>query len=184
MKENSNCEYEKLNTIEFAEYENCSFKHCDFSNQDLSEYKFIDCIFQNCNLSLVKLSKTAFQDIQFIHCKLLGIRFEECNPFSLSFSFKGCLLNHATFYQLKIPKTKFAHCSLLDVDFTGTDLSGSSFESCNLSGAIFDRTNLEKADLRKADGFSIDPSINRMKNAKFATQGLPGLLYKYKLEIE
>ena len=55
---------------------------------------------------------------------------------------------------------------------------------CELAGATFDRTNLEKADLRTAYHFIIDPDNNRIKKAKFSESALSGLLTKYDLVIE
>lgn len=93
------------NPLAKGEYENCSFKNCDFSNADFSEIKFSDCEFYGCNLSLVKLIKTSFRNIYFKDCKMLGLRFDHCNEFGLSFSFDNCSLNHSSFYKLKIKKT-------------------------------------------------------------------------------
>lgn len=76
-----------------GEYENCRFLCCDFSNSDLSDCKFTDCEFSGCNLSLVKLTKTVFRDIKFRECKMLGLHFDDCNEFGLSFSFEHCILN-------------------------------------------------------------------------------------------
>jgi uncharacterized protein YjbI with pentapeptide repeats len=88
-----------------GEYENCIFKNCNFADNDLSEFKFIDCEFSECNLSLAKLNKTVFQDIKFKDCKMLGLRFDTCNEFGLSFSFERCQLNHSSFYKTKTSLT-------------------------------------------------------------------------------
>ncbi|MFV0304965.1 MAG: pentapeptide repeat-containing protein, partial [Moheibacter sp.] len=92
------------NSLALGEYENCSFKNCDFSNSNLSEYKFIECDFTSCNLSLSKLNQTLLQKVTFSNCKLLGLNFNDCNEFSLSFTFTDCQLNHASFFKLKIKK--------------------------------------------------------------------------------
>ena len=73
---------------------------------------------------------------------------------------------------------------MVEVDFSETDLVGSVFKNCDLSGTIFENTHLEKADLRTAYNYHIDPESNKLKKAKFSLQGLPGLLDKYGLEIE
>jgi fluoroquinolone resistance protein len=49
---------------------------------------------------------------------------------------------------------------------------------------VFNRTNLEKCDFRTAFDYSIDPETNRLKNARFSTSGISGLLDKYNLIIE
>lgn len=80
-------------------------------------------------------------------------------------------------------KATFTGCSLLEVDFTDADLSGSIFKQCNLLRSTFNRTNLEKADLSSATNFAIDPENTRIKNAKFSIEGLPGLLGRYQIKI-
>lgn len=166
-----------------TEYEKCSFDGCDFSSGDLSNMKFIDCIFLSCNLSLVKLLKTSFQDAVFRGCKMLGLRFDECSDFNLSFRFETCNLNHSSFYKKKIRKTHFEDCQLQEVDFTESDLTGSLLNKCDLLNATFENSILEKVDFRSAFNYSVDPHLNKIRKAKFSLSGLPGLLDKFDIEI-
>ena len=101
-----NIEFDKT-PLGKGEYEDCNFFNCDFSNTDLAELTFIACRFVGCNLSLATLTKTSFQDAKFKECKMLGLHFENCNQFGLSFSFENCSLNHSSFYKTKIRKTVF-----------------------------------------------------------------------------
>lgn len=170
--------------LEATEYDECTFENCDFSNGDFSGIQFVECVFSGCDLSLVKLSETILRDAVFNGCKLFGVHFEHANKFGLSFRFEGCALNYSSFFQRKIPKTEFRKCQLLDTDFGECDLSGSVFDECDLKGAIFSESNLEKADFRTAYNYSIDPLDNRIGKAKFALNGLPGLLDKHDIVIE
>lgn len=170
--------------LEKGEYENCIFKGCNFASVDLSDYRFTDCTFNGCNLSLAKLNKTALRDIKLKDCKMLGLRFDTCHEFGLSFGFEGCQLNHSSFFKLKIKKTVFQNCQLEETDFAETDLSSATFDNCNLAQAIFDNTILEKADLRTSYNYSINPETNRIKKAKFSMPAVAGLLDKYDIEIE
>lgn len=172
------------NPLQKGEYEDCSFKGCDFSETDLSEFRFSNCVFTDCNLSMAKLSNTAFREISFRDCKLLGLHFDDCNKFGLAMQFDQCILNLSSFYKLKLPKTLFRNSRLEEVDFAECDLTAAVFENCDLSGAVFDHTNLEKADLRTAYNFNIEPSENRIRKAKFSVQGLPGLLRNFEIEID
>ncbi|MFA6058534.1 MAG: pentapeptide repeat-containing protein [Taibaiella sp.] len=167
-----------------GEYEGCTFNQCDFSGIDLSNVVFSDCTFSGCNLSMVKLAKTAFREVIFKDCKMLGLHFDTCNPFGLSFRFEHCTLNHSSFYQAKIKKTVFNNVQLHEADFTDCDLSQSIFSNCDFSGATFDNTNIEKADLRTSFNYSIDPEKNKIKKARFSIPGVIGLLDKYGIEIE
>jgi len=165
-------------------YENCIFNGCDFSEKDLSGYKFTECVFNDCNLSLAKLNKTAFQDVKFNGCKMLGLRFDTFNEFGLSFWFNNFLLNHSSFYKAKIKKTNFINSQLKETDFAEADLYNSIFDNCDLERAIFDQTILEKADLRTSYNYCINPESNKIKKAKFSILGVVGLLDKYDIEIE
>ena len=175
-----------IKTHRFARgvYESCRFTGCDMTGQDFSGCTFIDCEFTDCNLSLVPLNATIFRDVAFSKNKMLGLHFENCDRFGLSVSFSHCLLDHSSFYQAVLKKTVFRDTRLVEVDFSGGDLSGAVFDDCDLSGATFSRTNLEKADLRSASGYTIDPETNSLKKAKFSLSGIPGLLCKYDLTIE
>jgi uncharacterized protein YjbI with pentapeptide repeats len=176
--------FDRIDTLIIGEYENCIFNSCDFSNNNLSEFMFIDCIFIGCNFSLAKLNQTAFRGIKFNDCKMLGLRFDTCNEFGLSFSFDGCQLNHSSFYKTKIKKTVFKNSELQETDFAEADLTSSVFDNCNLTQAIFDHTILEKVDFRTSYNYSIDPEINRIKKTRFSILGVSGLLDKYDIEIE
>lgn len=169
--------------LELGEYEGCRFLNCNFSNANLSDMKFIECEFVECNLSNSKLNNTSLQDVKFEHCKMLGLQFEGCNEFGFSCGFSGCTLNHSSFYQNKIRKTRFSASQLHEVDFTESDLSEAIFDDCDLTRAIFDRTNLVKADFKSSYNYSIDPENNRMKKAIFSQAGLVGLLLKYQIDV-
>src|SRR5581483_2231010 len=95
-----------------GEYESCAFRNCDLSECDLFATRFIECDFTGCNLSLAKLRNTSFQDIKFKDCKMLGLRFEQCDKFGFAVGFENCLLDHCSFYQVKLKKTLFKNCQI------------------------------------------------------------------------
>ena len=166
-----------------GEYDNCTFSNCIFSNTDLSAVDFSDCVFSDCDLSMATLKDTAFRDVKFKNCKLLGLHFNDCNPFLLSFDFEACILNFSSFYRLKIKNTRFEDCKMEEVDLVETDLTNALFQHCDLREAVFDNTILDGADLTTAFHFSIDPEMNQIYRAKFSMQNVAGLLHKYKIII-
>ena len=115
---------------------------------------------------------------------MLGLHFENCNQFGLSFNFENCTLNHSSFYKTKIKKTVFKNTQLKETDFTECDLTNSVFDHCDLTGAKFENTVLEKTDFRTSFNYSIDPEINKIKKARFALAGIQGLLDKYDIIID
>ena len=181
-------EYSKIDfsktKIKKGEYDNCTFIKCNFEGIHASNIQFVECEFIECNFSNAIVKDTAFKDVNFINCKMIGVKFNECDPFLLQFTFSYCQLNFSSFYQLKIPNTKFINCNLQEVDFTETDLSNTFLDSCDLKLAIFERTNLEKTDFRTAFNFNINPENNRLKHARFSKGNLLGLLLEYKIVVE
>lgn len=174
----------RIEKLHEGEYEQCNFIDCIFSDTDLTGAGFAECKFQNCDLSNAYGKSIIMRDIKFKNCKMLGYRFDQCNPFLLSFSFEDCILNFASFYKLKVKGTKFINCNLQQADFTEADLSLSVFLKCDLNGAIFQNTNLAGANFESARDFTIDPEVNQLKGAQFSAGNLAGLLARYKLKIK
>jgi uncharacterized protein YjbI with pentapeptide repeats len=73
---------------------------------------------------------------------------------------------------------------LQEVEFGEADLTGVQFDQCDLNRAVFEQTILEKADFRTARNFTIQPEQNKVNQAKFSVEGLPGLLSHYPIQIE
>lgn len=167
-----------------AEYDNCTFIDCVFTDGYISNITFLECEFIDCNLSMVKSKQTTLNNVKFINCKLVGFPFNTCNDFLMSLNFKGCNLNLASFNNLNLKGTQFNNCNLQEVDFTETDLTGCEFLNCNLNRAIFDKTNLEKTDFSTASDFFINPEINNLKFAQFSKNNVIGLLKKYNIKIK
>lgn len=184
MEEHFDQRFERLTgTLPAGAYENCSFTGCDFSGAALAGIHFIDCRFDGCNLSLTKVEGTLLRDIKFTDCKALGLHFDTCSGFGLAVSFTGCVLDNSSFYKVKLRKTRFDRTQLREVDFTDADLTGAVFDGCDLRDANFDNTVLEKADLRAAAYYTIDPTRNRLKKAKFSWPGVAGLLTQFDIEL-
>ncbi|MEQ1798862.1 MAG: pentapeptide repeat-containing protein [Lacibacter sp.] len=167
-----------------GEYDNCRFTNCVFTKTDLENIIFADCIFDHCDLSMAELKNTTFRDMQFKHCKLLGLRFDECNSFLLSFSFEDCVLNFSSFYKQKLKNTNFINCRLAETEFAEADLTNANFSNCDLQKAVFNRTILENADFRTSFNFSIHPETNKISKAKFSLHNITGLLDQYNISIE
>jgi fluoroquinolone resistance protein len=169
--------------IKGREFQSCTFKKCDFTNSDFSHNRFRDCIFESCNLSMMKLMDTTLSNAVFAHCKAVGVNFSECDNFLFSVRFDSCILDYASFMGKKMPKTRFAKTSLKEVSFIQANLTGSVFDDTDLDGAIFNGTDLASADLVTAYNFTIDPELNNIRKASFASAGLHGLLAKYQIKI-
>ena len=187
MQDIYNQKFESLSTVEklgIGIYEACQFKHCNFQEQAINNYQFINCSFRHCNLSLVACHQTSFRGLYFEDCKMTGIHFEHCKPFLLALRFENCQLDLSSFYGLELSGTDFGRSSMKEVDFANANLSQANLRDCNLSGALFENTELEAADFSHALNYRINPTINHMKNACFTRDGLEGLLQELHIKIE
>lgn len=182
-KEFRNIDYSEK-TLRGSEFFQCTFINCNFHKSDLGRNEFSHCRFEGCNFTMAVIADTGFADVTFNNCKLLGLDFTTCNKFMFSFAFSHCQMDFSVFLGAKLKKTRFNHCSLKEAVFTEADLTQAVFATCDLQGAQFAGTNLEKADLRTAYNFHIDPEHNKMKKAQFSHRNLAGLLNKYNLDIE
>jgi len=94
------------------------------------------------------------------------------------------VLNNASFFKTKIQKTAFNTCQLQEADFTSCDATSTIFDNCNFLNAKFENTVLEKADFRTAYNYVIDPTLNKIKKARFSLPGVTGLLQQFNIIIE
>jgi len=170
--------------LKFGEYENCTFEQLNLNSHDIGGYIFIDCLFEDCDLSMVKIKATSFQQVKFHGCKMLGLHFDDCNPFLFSPIYESCNLSMSTFNGLNLRKSSFKDCQLQSVDFTEADMQGIKMDTCDLQNAIFEFTNIKEADLTSSFSYKIDPEKNTIKNAKFSWPAAYGLLSKYNVIID
>jgi uncharacterized protein YjbI with pentapeptide repeats len=180
----SNQTFQSQTALEPGEYEDCIFADCQLAGINLSSYVFDHCQWVRCDLSNVVVQETAFRNNSFDECKLLGIHFEDVNTFSLSLHFKDCILNYASFFQLKIPGTEFLGCKMEEVNLEEADLRRAVFRDCMLVNSSFSYANLEEADFRTALQFSINPEHCKLKGARFSRHNLEGLLVSCQIRIE
>ncbi|MBO9618514.1 MAG: pentapeptide repeat-containing protein [Niabella sp.] len=176
--------FEQQDFIKTGDYEGCSFKNCELSKANLSNTNFIDCRFENCNLSGAVIIKTSFQETIFSNCKMLGLHFDDANTFLFTPKFQGCALTLCSFYGVTLKNASFTNCIFHEADFTDANCSGIVFNGCDFLHAKFENTNLEKADLRTAFNYSIDPELNKIKKAAFSFPAVSGLLDKYDIRID
>lgn len=167
-----------------TEFEGCVFRECDFTEADFADFDFVDCRFEKCRLGMVCLEAAGLREVEFEGCEMRGVDFGLCRRFGFAATFRACHLSFCSFHELKMPKATFAGSTLKECFFSECDLTQADFSGCDLERTLFDRCRLEKADFRTAFQYTIDPSVNRMRGARFSREGLDGLLVQYGLEIE
>lgn len=175
--------FDRLTAIPKGEYESCQFIHCQCPESHLSRQIFVSCTFEHCQFNLIQVQETKFQQCVFKNCQLLGIAFDKVYRIGLDMRFEDCQLDHASFVGLPLAKSSFLRCRLTGVDFSEADLREADFSGSSLQQAQFFRTRLDKADLRSAVGFQINPQNNSLKKTKIAVSGLPGLLIDTGIDV-
>ena len=151
-----------------AVYTDCTFTGCSFNKTDLTNTTFTDCTFINCELVMCRIDGTTIDSVQFKSSRLTGINFTEASEYGFSPDFTDCLLDSCVFYDNTLNHDCFINTTLRNTDFTNcrlknVDFSGSRFQSAGILGC-----NLEGSDFRSASGYSIDPSANKLKGARFS----------------
>lgn len=171
-------------SFESVEYYDNVFESCNFAEAVLRGAKFSSCTFKDCNFSLVKLDGVFIQDVQFVDCKIVGAQFFKCARTFFSAHFRGCFIHYCSFADLNMKNTSFSNSKLKECHFNDTVLTGSSFDGADLSGTIFHNSNLSKCDFSKAVNYTIDPTNNNIKKAKFSLPEAVGLLHGFDIILE
>lgn len=175
---------EELSSVRFYD---CTFRNCDFNEAALKVCKFSGCAFESCNLNFIKVTDSEFADVTFVACKVVGVNWTEADwPRTAGrrmLSFDRCTISHSTFIGLKLPGCAFVDCLAKDADFREAELDGTSFAGTDLTESLFGDTSLIGADFTRATGYSINPTKNRIRNAKFSLPEATSLLYNMDIEI-
>lgn len=123
-------------------------------------------------------------DVIFVNCKMIGINFSGSKDFGFQICCDNCILDFSVFENKKLNKSVFKNCRMNSTDFTQSDLSKSRFEHCDFLNTAFANSNLSGVDFTTCSRFTIDPTINNIKKAKFMSSDLAGLLTKFGIIVK
>lgn len=171
-----------VETLEPDNFEQVEFVNCSFSS--LARIDFIDCVFRDCNLSNVSVANSRFSDVEFVNCKLTGINFSESKDFAFAVRMENSILDYSIFEQKKLNKSSFSNCKIHGADMTQADLSKCKFYNCDFWDTVFANTNVAGVDFTTNKNFTIDPTINNVRKAKFLSSDLAGLLTRFDIIIK
>jgi fluoroquinolone resistance protein len=173
--------------LEGVELEACRFDGCVLEKAVLRECTFTDCTFTGCNLTMALLDGSRFQDCRFVDCKALAVSWGSAAPAPLSarpWDMVACRLDLGSFRDASAAGSRFADCSLREVDLAGADLRGADLGGCDLSAATFAGTDLREASLVGASGYVVDPAENRVRGMRVDAAGAGGVLRALGLVVE
>lgn len=171
-----------IEPIPSDDFEQIRFTNCTFT--ELQGITFTDCIFDDCNLSNVSFTHCKLDNATFRNCKLTGINMAAAKDFGFMVNFDNCILDYAIFELKKFNKSSFSNCRIQGADFTQADLSKSKFYNCDFSDAVFANTNVGGVDFSTSKNFTIDPTLNNVKKAKFLAADLAGLLTRFDIIVK
>lgn len=173
--------------ISAKEFDNCTFKGCDFSEVIFNRCKFIDCHFSNCNLNMIKINYSKFLDVTFEDCRMLGIDWTKANwpNFNLYSPIKlyNCLINDCNFFGLSLNEIVIEGCKAQRVDFRNGSFANGDFSYSDLTGSLFNETNLSAVNFNEATDYHINIFNNQIKGAKFSRYQAVSLLDSLDIEL-
>lgn len=172
-------------TLEGADFTNCVFNRCNFSQAKLKKDAFEACTFNHCNFNNTQLVNTILRGSTFHTCSFIGVDFSTIpQTLPLLLSFLDCNLEYAHLSAMRLEKSHFKNCKLTEADFSETQLCESSFEFSELTRTIFHHTNLTRCDFRGAVNYSFDARQNQLKGARFSEPEVMNLLNSFGIIIE
>ncbi|HGC5725807.1 MULTISPECIES: pentapeptide repeat-containing protein [Legionella] len=173
--------------IEDKLFEGCQFVSTNFSESQFIRCKFIDCEFKNCNLSTVQFKASSFKDITFFESKVTGVNWTMLNwphiRLSSPFQFYSSIISHSSFYGLELQELVIEACIAHDVDFREADLRRANFKLTDFEKSQFVHTKLYASDFTEAHSYSIDPTQNDIRKAKFSFPDAIHLLDGFDIQI-
>ena len=167
-------------SLEFVE---CHFFGIDFSQYNLSRFRFLDCEFHECNLSNSSLKGANFKHSIFNKSKLIGLNWSEATSLSIS-SFSECILDYSIFHSMNLKCFIFTDCKMMEVEFSESQLAKALINRCMLRGTTFNKANLQEADLRGSTEYFIDVRYTNVKKAKFSMPEALSLLSSLDIILE
>lgn len=168
-------------------FEQCRFANCHFRGTAFRGCTFLDCVFEVCDLSMLRVTGSRFTNARFSECKIIGVDWTEASALTAlatSMEFRRCTLDYSYFGKLDLQGIQMVDCETREVDFTETDLRRACFTGSDLAGAKFMRTDLRGVNFVGARHYALDPTKNKVQNARFALPEVVGLLAAFDIKIE
>ena len=174
-----------IRSIEFTE---CRFIGCEFQEAIFRGCRFVDCEFRTCDLRMLDVTDSSFRDVRFEESQAIAIDWTGAAwgkaGLLNKIGFTRSVLNYSTFVGLSLPELNLIDCLARDVDFSEADISGAKLNKTDLERSRFWNTNLTGADLTGAFNYTIDPTNNTLKQARFSLPEAMSLLYNLDIELD
>ncbi|HVO43090.1 MAG TPA: pentapeptide repeat-containing protein, partial [Aggregatilineales bacterium] len=90
--------------------------------------------------------------------------------------FSNCDISYSVFIGLEMKRAQIIRCVAKEADFAEADLTQANCSGTNFAGSRFLHTNLTEADFTGALSYSINPTLNTLKKARFSLPEAVNLL--------
>jgi fluoroquinolone resistance protein len=161
----------------------CTFKRAKLIESKWEGARLESCAFEDCDLSRMRLRNLRLVDVAFRRTRLMGSDWTEVSP-NPSVTFEECDLRYATFVKVSLRKAIFKGCKIVEANFVRCDLIEADFSGSDLTGTNFEECELGKADLSAARGAFVDPSRNRVKDARISRESAAALASFFGMRVE
>lgn len=176
-------------TFTGIEFEECIFDRANFAGCTFARCKFMACRFTACDLSNIRVLNSTFNDVTLERSKVVGVDWTKAGSSALtrlllSLRFTDCVLDYCNFFGLHLREMQLVRCRIHHGDFSEADLAHAVCGGSDFLDSIFLHTNLEHADFVGATNYAIDPTANRVKQARFSLPEAVALLRGFDIVIE
>ncbi|WP_419421259.1 pentapeptide repeat-containing protein (plasmid) [Legionella sp. D16C41] len=169
-------------------FENCKFEKSNFNEVKLTACKFVDCEFLSSNLSAAQLNNSSFSETIFADCKLMGINWTKAKwpliRLASPIQFYRSNISYSSFYALDLKELVIEECIAHDVDFREGNFSNGNFMLTDFANSHFMHTNLNSVSFLEAINYTINPTDNDIRKAKFSVPEVLNLLHSFQIEIK
>lgn len=165
-------------------FENCHFEGLTFGEMDWRNTRFENCTFERCNLVGVRWTGARLHGVDFKECTVDRLRWSTLSPQFLNLSLHECQATGGDWSDLDLKGCKLIDSNLSACDFSGADARNVDWSGSKLTEVIFHRSDLREGDFRTAIEWNIDPQENRVRDARFASNNLEGLVGRMGIRLD
>ncbi len=164
------------------EFQSCTFRGVKLPASQWLGTLLEDCTFELCDLTNMLPRGLVARDVRFAECKLLGVDWANAAPHP-RLAFEACDLRYAAFSAMHLRKTPFLRSQITEATFVDVDLTESDFDGSDLAGTSFRECQLQKVDFSGARGLLLDPTKNRVKDARVSLEAAALLAASFGLRV-
>jgi len=137
------CRWNSVNAS-LSKFVDCTINECNFSHGVMSDVEFVNCTFSNCDWSDASI-KSSFQDCKFTKCDFTRANLRNCT-FVSTIKDSGSVVN-SDFTESDLEFVTFEHYILENSTFSETRMSNSRLSECTIKSCTFSKyARLKDAD--------------------------------------